>query len=424
MSNSKLLSSDNFVNNTFFIVLFFLLFNPVVSLIFVIILGINHNYSKSISFWMTILSYTVFFYDREYDVQFYSDSTDDVPVYISYYLNLSGISFSEIFKRFIVFPSGNEPVWHIIWWFVNYFTNSHVGIFVFLHYLVIFYFFANISRILFPVGFEIVFLLLLFLFPVTLYNICHIWRQILSFEFFILGSLLYFQKDKRGVGLGYIILSVFTHISSLYFLVIFILYIIYLRFVNKITKKNLMYLTLIILVFIGLSLQIIITILGETFSRLANYTEGASANREGIGFKLTFYLLLTIYAFIKSNLTRFNAFLLLNIFIPLCLPFLFPALNSIYDRYFSLALTALSLYLFMISVHVRHNLIIIREKLLFFLIITLILVNFIKLFMEYQAGIGVIAYIGDSNAFNVTNGLIRFLYNFIFCENKYCGSVI
>ena len=403
-------NTDKYLINSVFVILVFLFINPIYAILLTTYFSINHSYSKSISLLILILSFSLFFFNRKYDVNFYFDSTDDVPVYIDYYLKLNSLSISDIFANFLQSPSGNEPFWHLIWWFVNRATNSNVDIFLFLHYLLIFYFFAKISISLSPKFFEILFLLILFLFPVTLYNACHLWRQILSFEFFLFGSLLYYQKNNKTLGFIYIILSVLTHVSSLYFFAIFISYNIYLRLITNLTKKNIVIFSSIILILISFSFKILLSILGETFDRLASYTEGASADRQGIGLKLAFYIAITLYAFIKSKITNFNVFLFINIIVPLFLPFLFPTLNSIYDRYFSLALTLLSLYLFIISTNVFNNIIYIREKLLFFFIFILLIISISKLYFEFSNGIGVISFIGSSNAFKINNGIFDLLF--------------
>ncbi len=412
-TNLKISSTEKYLFNSLSIVLIFLFINPIYAILLTTYFSVNHLYSKSISFLTLIFSFSLFFYTRKYDVNFYFDSTDDVPVYIDYYLKLKSLSIGDIFDNFIKSPSGNEPFWHLIWWFVNRATNSNVSLFLFLHYLLIFYFFAKISKLLSPKSFEILFLLILFLFPVTLYNVCHVWRQILSFEFFLFGSLLYYLKNNKIGGFIYMLLSVLTHVSSLYFFIIFLSSNIFFKFNRDLSKKKIILFASLIILLISIGFKFLISILGETFVRLANYTEGASANRDGLGLKLFIYIGITIYAFAKSRITKFNSFLFINIIIPLFLPFIFPELNSIYDRYFSLALTLLAVYLFMISTNVYNCILYVREKTLFFLIFVLLNISFIKLYLEFSNGIGVISTIGSSNAFKFNNGIFSFLIKHI-----------
>ena len=411
--NSNIGSAEKYLVNSLFVLIIFLFINPIYAILLVTYFSVNHEYSKSISFLSLIFAFSLFFFNRKYDVNFYLDSTDDVPVYIDYYLKLSTLSIGDIFFNFLKSPSGNEPFWHLIWWFVNRLTNSNVSVFIFLHYLLIFYFFAKISKSLFPKGFEILFLLILFLFPVTLYNVCHVWRQILSFEFMLYGTYLYYYKNIKIIGVIYIILSILTHVSCLYFFIIFLTYNVFFELFFKLSKKNIIIFTSIILILISLGFQILLSILGETFVRLANYTEGASADRDGLGIKLIIYIAITIYAFKKSKITKFNSFLFINILIPFFLPFIFPSLNSIYDRYFSLALTLLSVYLFIISINALNGILYIREKIIFFLIFLLLTTSFLKLYFEFNNKIGVISFIGSSNAFNFNNGIFVSLFKLI-----------
>ena len=411
-TDSNIGNTDKYLLNSLIIVLLFLFINPIYAILLTTYFSVNHNYSKPTTLLTLILSFSLFFFSRKYDVYFYFDSTDDVPVYIDYYLKLSSISIAAIFENFLKNPSGNEPFWHLIWWIINRLTNSNVNIFIFLHYLLIFYFFAKITIYLSPKYFEISFLLILFLFPVTLYNVCHIWRQILSFEFFLYGSLLYYHKNKKINGYIFIILSVLTHVSSLYFFMIFLSTNMFFKYA-MLTKKNIILFSTIILILISSSFQLFLSLLGETFVRLANYTEAASANRNGLDIKLVIYIAITIYAFAKSRITKFNSFLFINIIIPLFLPFIFPTFNAIYDRYFSLALTLLSVYLFIITTNVYGSIIYIREKNLFFFTCVLLFISFIKLYYEYSNGIGVISYIGSSNAFRFSNGILVLLFQLI-----------
>ena len=402
---------DNYLLNSIVIVALFLFVNPIFSVLFITFFSINNNYSKSLSLYLLVISFSIFFFNRKFDVGFYNDSTDDVPNYISYYLNLSTLSISDIFENFIKAPSGNEPIWHILWWFINRITNGNVNLFIFLHYFLIFFLFAKISLIIIPKYFEFLFLLILFLFPVTLYNVCHVWRQILSFEFFLLGSLIYYYKRSKTYGFILILSSIFIHVSCIYFLSIFLVFNALYTFKKNITKNNILFLILSVLIFVGLCFKIMLSLLGETFIHLANYTEEASASRDNLGIKLLFYMLITFYSFLKSGTSRFNFFLFVNIMIPLFLPFIFPSLNAIYDRYFSLALTMLSVYLFINTFKEKQKNIYITNKIIFTSILLILITSFSKLYFEYKTGIGVISYIGNFGAFKFYNGILYFLFN-------------
>lgn len=411
--NSNINNVEKYILNSLFIILIFLFINPIYAIFFTTFFSINNVFSKTVSLLTLVFSFSLFFFNREYDVNFYLDSTDDVPIYIDYYLRLSTSSILDIFDNFLKSPSGNEPFWHLIWWVVNKATNSNVNIFIFLHYLLIFYFFAKISLALFPKRFEFLFLLILFLFPVTLYNICHIWRQILSFEFFLFGSILFYQNNKKFSGLIYIILSVITHVSSFYFFIIFLSFNIFFNFALKLTKKNIIIFGSLIILTISFGINILLSVLGETFVRLSNYTDGASANRDGIGVKLFIYILITVYGFVRIRFTKFNSFLFINIITLFILPFIIPSFNAIYDRYFSLALTLLSVYLSLISVYTYKGRLYSKDIFLFYTISFLLIASFIKLYFEYSKGIGVISFIGSSSAFHFNNGFLFSLFKLI-----------
>ena len=104
-------------------------------------------------------------------------------------------------------------------------------------------------------------------------------------------------------------------------------------------------------------------------------------------------------------------YVLSNIIIPLFFPFIFPALNSIYDRYFSLALTFLSIYVFINSIKIFDNILYIKNKFLIITIFFILIMNFTKLYFELRSGIGVISFIGNGNAFKFFNGIFSFFIN-------------
>ena len=401
-------NTEKFILNTFFVILLFLFVNPIFSILLITYFSIENKFSKSLTLIFLVTSISLFFFNRKFDVNFYIDSTDDVPNYVSYYLNLSTLSIGDIFDNFIKAPSGNEPLWHILWWLVNRLTNGNVYTFIFFHYFLIFYLFARISIILIPRYFEFLFLTIIFLFPVTLYNISHIWRQILSFEFFLLGSLLFYYKNKKYFGFILIIASFFIHVSSIFYIILFISFNALSIIKKNLTKNNILFYVISFLFILSLSLKVIFSIIGETFIHLASYTEGETANRGNLGIKLIFYILLTFYIYYKSVSNRMNLFLFICIIIPLCLPFIIPTLNAIYDRYFSLALTMLSIYVFINTFKQRENILYVTNKFLFGSYLFLLIISFTKLFFEYKSGIGVISFIGNANAFNFFNGIFYY----------------
>ena len=109
INNSK---NRSFIfNAAIFMMLFFI--SPLYSLVILTILNIFSKIKKYVLiFWA--FTYSLFLYNREYDISFMPTGDDDVAGYIKVIENLKGLNFIDIFNVQIM--SGYEPVPHIIWW--------------------------------------------------------------------------------------------------------------------------------------------------------------------------------------------------------------------------------------------------------------------------------------------------------------------
>ena len=94
-------NTEKFILNTFFVILLFLFVNPIFSILLITYFSIENKFSKSLTLIFLVTSISLFFFNRKFDVNFYIDSTYDVPNYLSYYLNLSTLSIVDIFDNFI-----------------------------------------------------------------------------------------------------------------------------------------------------------------------------------------------------------------------------------------------------------------------------------------------------------------------------------
>ena len=178
-------------------IILFLMVNPFLALFLLALVAMFHRV-PTISFIIPAsIAFAVFFYSREYGIEWYAGSTDDIPQYIEMYRMNHGISFSDLMLRFFDTPSGNEPLWHLPWWILKNGLDAADNTFIFLHYLVIFLMLflalhSLSSRYLVP--FVLVYF---FLIPISVDGVAHIFRQELASFIFLAGVGLYLVRGQR-----------------------------------------------------------------------------------------------------------------------------------------------------------------------------------------------------------------------------------
>src|ERR1700733_6063762 len=87
----------------------FLLLNPFLALLLVGLISLRYRIPVLAFVIPAAISFTLFFYFREYGVEWYvGGSTDDVPQYLALYQSDYGIPLIEVFTRFVAQPYGHE----------------------------------------------------------------------------------------------------------------------------------------------------------------------------------------------------------------------------------------------------------------------------------------------------------------------------
>lgn len=374
----------------------YLFFNPIYVTLIIGLLNKYINRKRLFTNLILIFSFSLFFFNRDYGVDFYPNANDDVPVYVTYFLNLSDSSFLDIINNFIKFPSGNEPLWHFFWLPVNLITQGNSDVFIFLHYFLIFYLLLFISKSVFSKNPELVFILLLTFFQFTLYNVTHLWRQFLAFEVFIIG-LLSFKKSSRII---LIFSSFLIHISSLYYIALYYLYIFLNKFIRSIYIK-----IFFALLFIFLFFNTIAFFLGNYFERIAYYTQGLSADRSFQSLKGVLFSIILFTCYKKSAYLKNKNILFYIASISFLLPLIIPQFNAIYDRYYSLSFILLAIFLIISSFNIESVKLLIRSKFNLVISITLLIFSSYKLISEYFANIGAISYIASGKSLSPLSGV-------------------
>lgn len=389
-------------------VLLFMSVNPFLALFLLALLTLVYRIPTFAFIVPAAISFTFFFYFRDYGVDWYpGGATDDVPQYIGLYESDYGLSFGDLFTRFIEQPNGHEPLWHLpLWALINGFDASP-DTFVFLHYFVIFcavfIALATVStRYLAPLA--LVYFLLI---PISLESISFIWRQQLAFSVFLTGVGLYLVRGHR-IGRWLIFASPLLHVSSLFFVAVFLVFEYLWRRGTFDNKLKVSIILVAVLLVIPLASSIFIRFLDSIgLSWIMDYFIGSA----GVD-QVRVYLLMGGYA-----LPQLAAFYALkndaanNLFMVLCLAVFsvvlaLPAANSIYDRLLMFSLPLLALHLF-------------RCLLLNFspgwrvpALVCVFLIGVGRVSVPARDGFGPGAFLAFGHAFDPAMGLVKMLASF------------
>lgn len=331
----------------FVCVLMFLLLNPFLALLFLAFISLSYRIPTPVVVLSAATAFTLFFYFRDYGVVWYPSATDDVPSYINLYYEGDGISYGELFKRFLEAPNGNEILWSTPWWALINGFDASPETFVFLHYFLIFLMLfialATLSPRYLPALAVVYFLLI----PISIDSIAYIWRQQLAFSVFLAGVGLYMVRGRNS-GLLLIFGSVLVHVATTFFVVVFLIFEFLRRrgaFANKL-KVSLILLG--VLSVIPIASTIIIRVLDTIgLERVLDYLlDSGNVDPRRVYLLMGGYVLPLVVAFYVLRNDAAN-----NLFMVLCLAtfslvLAIPSANSVYDRLLMFCLPLLSLNLF------------------------------------------------------------------------------
>jgi EpsG family len=324
----------------------FLLVNPFLAVFILALISVFRPVSTSIFIASASISFSLIFYFRDYGIDWYFNSSDDVANYRYIYSTFQDLTFQDLIANFIDAPNGNELFWHLPWWGLMRIFGASEETFVYLHYLLIF-FSIFLALLTFSKRHLIAFVVVyFFLTPISIDSIAHIWRQQLAFSMFLAGVGLYLVKGRRS-GRWLIYLSPLMHVSLVFFLFGFFVF----QAIRKSKGFNDKWKFSLALV----ALMIVVPILS---SRAVNYLDLIGLARimsffEGHGTDVVrVYMILGLY--MTSMLACF--YLLKhddanNLFVVLCFSVFsivaaLPEANGIYDRLLMFVLPLLGIYFF------------------------------------------------------------------------------
>jgi hypothetical protein len=384
-------------------IILFLMVNPFLALFLLSLLAMRCRVPTLSFIIPASISFALFFYSREFGIDWYPGSSDDVPTYIYMYNINQGVSVSELFVRFFDSPSGNEPLWHLTWWVLKNGLDATGNTFVFLHYLVIFLMlflalYSLSSRYLVPFA-----LVYFFLIPISVDGVAHIWRQQLASFIFLAGAGLYLVRGQK-IGKLFIYISPLFHLSGLFFVSTFLLFV-WLRKLRVFGSRfKMLFIIALILVICPIVLPVAVKFLDLIgLQRIQTYFLGSGVDQIRVYLVLGVYgsvLLAAFFLLRNDDVNRLFLIMCLSVF---GLVLMFPGANGIYDRLLMVTLPLLALFLFrciMLNFHVIWRIQFIT--LVFF-------VGLIRLYAPTVSGYGPGSYLAFGHAFDPFMGLFKML---------------
>ncbi len=326
--------------------LLFLLLNPFLALFVLAVVGFFRPVPVTPVIVFASVSFALFFYFREYGVEWYINSSDDVPTYIVLYEQGYVSSFGDLFINFFTAPNGNEILWYIPWWLLIRVFDASDDTFVFLHYLVIFasllVAFVALSRRHF-IAFALVYF---FLTPVSLDGAAHIWRQQLALSMFLTGAGLYLLRGRR-IGNWMMYATPLVHFAFLFVVLILAIF----QWMSRHRAfDNKLKLTLVLLATLAampvLAQQAVLFMDSIGLARVMSYLEGYETDVTRVYLLMTLYSVPMLLAFYLLRNDRLNQLFMLLSFAIFSIALAMPGANTIYERLLMSILPMWGLFLF------------------------------------------------------------------------------
>jgi hypothetical protein len=385
-------------------VLLYLLINPFLATFLLAVLSLRWSVPKHVFIVMATLSFTLMFYSREYGIEWYpGSSTDDIPNYLGMYASNYGLTFGELLTRFIEAPNGNEILWHAPWWFLLNYLNGSENTFIFLHYVAVFGSLFIAMRCLsrqYWIALTVVFL---FLTPLSIVGMAHIWRQQMAFAVFVAGLGLQYSRGSR-VGGWLMHLAFFVHVAVIFFLLAYWTFLLIRRFGGFDNKLKFTVLILVLLACVPLLSSIAVRFLDELgMARIMSYFEGYGTD------VIRVYLLLFVYAapmlgaFFWLQTDNLNRLILIMCFAVFSIVLALPAANGVYDRLLMFTLPLMSIYFY------RCALVNFPARWHVPLLCLIFILGVYRLYLPTREGAGVLSFVAFGHGLDPLMGLMRLL---------------
>jgi len=385
--------------------LIFLLINPFLALFLVAVMSLYFRVPRLIFFFFATLSFSMLFVRREYGIDWYPESSDDVPAYVNIYFSNLDLSFFDLWNRFLEAPSGNEILWHIPWHIILNEFGVGENTFIFLHYIANFLMLFISMRLLSQRYWIALILVYFFMTPLTLVGIAHIWRQHLAICLFISGVALKYQHKSRA-GEWLIYMSIFVHISLVFFIFLYWLFLILRKNLIFDSKSSFIFWISILMAFIPLLSSIAITILDSLgAARIMGYYETGNGSSIRVFLLLIGYMLPMLVVFLKYQTDEINQlFLLLNLAV-FSIVLALPSANGIYDRLLMFTLPLMGIYFYRCLICNGSG------RWLAPALAIIFCIGSYRMYIPTIENTGVMSFIGNGYAFDPFMGLVNMLVN-------------
>jgi hypothetical protein len=393
----------SFVSGLFCIAVFFLV-NPFLAIFIIAIVSLYTDIPKWPYIISASLSFALFFYSREYGVV-WAASSDDIPNYLIYFHSDDYLSINDIFLRFFSFPSGTEPLWHLLCWLLINLFNAGSNDFLFSYYWLLFVCLFTGFRYLSEKYFALFAIIFFFLTPASIDGLFHLWRQELALLIYLIGIGLAMVKRKK-IGFILIYITPLFHLSFVFFVSLFFCFSFYKN--KKITNTKFKYFIFLMSISALVSLFYFtgITILESTgVSAITGYFEGTTESKIRVFIVVVINAAILLYSFFKLNTDDLNKFFLVLFFPILGIMFAFPGSDSIYQRLYVAILPILGIYLF------RCYLLNYPSKYLGLLILVIFLSGSVRLYFAYTTKLSCTQFLAYGHFFDPTMGFIKLLIN-------------
>jgi hypothetical protein len=383
-----------------------LLVNPLLALFILAVLAVFFRVPTSAFFISVPISFALFFYFRDYGVEWAPGSGDDVPGYVLLYQENAFISFSGIFGRFLETPGSGEPLWHILWWPLLNVIGGSDEMFIFLHYLLIFVaaflsFFVLSKR--YFIAFSLVYF---FATPLSIESVTYLWRQQLAFSLFLAGIGLY-MVHGRQLGRLVIYISPLMHVSMVFFIAIFLAFELYKKYVGLDSKLKFLLIAIINLSAITIVAPFAINYLGSLgLERLASYFEGSGEDQRNVFISVSIYSLFLFMAHLKLKNDDVNNLFIVVLFAVFGLMLAFPGATGIYIRFLIFAFPLYGLYFF------RCYLMNFSTRWLVPVMFLIFISGTIRMYRPTLEDIGVVRYLAFGHPFDPFMGVVKMLVSF------------
>lgn len=320
--------------------------NPFLALFLLAAIAVYYRVPTAFFFVAMPISFALFFYFREYGVDWSITSSDDVPNYIDLYQQDALIGFFGIIPRYLENPGTGETLWHMLWWpLVNIFDASDET-FVFLHYALIFFGVFLSLYVLSRRYFIALAVVYFFATPLSIESITYLWRQQLAFSMLLTGIGLYFVHGRRW-GRWLIYVTPLMHVAMLFFLAVFVVFELYRKYVGLKNARNFVLIAIFNLFAVTILSKPAIAYLDSLgLDRVQSYLEGSGQDQTSVFVSVLLYSIPLFLAQLRLKNDDVNSLFAVVFFSVLGMMVAFPGATGIYIRFLMFVFPLYGLYFF------------------------------------------------------------------------------